>query len=148
MREQPDPEARWQELTRSECFELLARHCVGRVAVADGYGPVVLPVNYVVDRHMVVFRTGEGAKLGAAGARSWVAFEIDGTDARTRTGWSVLVRGEAVEVTDPAELARLRDLPLHPWTPGAKSHYVRLLPARLTGRRITPATGGASCVHG
>ena len=52
------------------------------------------------------------------------------------TGWSVLVRGEAIEVADPAELARLRRLPLDPWAPGAKAHYVRILPAKLTGRRI------------
>jgi uncharacterized protein len=48
-----------------------------------------------------------------------------------------VVRGEAVEVTDPAELARLRELPLHPWAPGAKHRYVRVLPAVLTGRRIS-----------
>ena len=47
-----------------------------------------------------------------------------------------MVRGEAVEVTDPAELERLRELPLYPWAPGAKSRYVRILPSALTGRRI------------
>jgi uncharacterized protein len=70
-----------------------------------------------------------------------VAFEVDGTDAATRTGWSVVVRGEAVEVTDPAELARLRGLPLYPWAPGAKSRYVRILPALVTGRRISVPDG-------
>jgi uncharacterized protein len=59
---------------------------------------------------MVVFRTGEGTKLDAAIVGSRVAFEVDETDAAARTGWSVVVRGEAVEVTDPAELARLRKL--------------------------------------
>jgi hypothetical protein len=39
--------------------------------------------------------------------------EVDATDAATRTGWSVVIRGEAVEVTDPAELTRLHELPLH-----------------------------------
>ena len=48
-----------------------------------------------------------------------------------------MVRGEAVEVTDPAELARLRELPLHPLAPGAKTHYVRILPAMLSGRLIS-----------
>jgi uncharacterized protein len=134
-------EANWQELTKSECFELLAGQRVGRVAVVDDRGPVVFPVNYVLDRHMVVFRTDPGTKLGTARARSRVAFEIDGIDAGTCTGWSVLVRGEAVEVTDPGELARLRQLSLRPWTPGPKSHYVRILPALLTGRRIA-APGG------
>jgi uncharacterized protein len=136
MNERLGRQDRWQELTRSQCFELLAREHLGRVAVIDDLGPVVFPVNFVLDRHMVVLRTDEGTKLDAAIKGSRVAFEIDGTDTAAHTGWSVLVRGEAVEVTDPAELARLRRLPLHPWVPGAKAHYVRILPAALTGRRI------------
>ena len=135
MDDQPERQVRWQELTKSECFALLARERLGRVAVVDDRGTVVFPVNFVLDRHMVVFRTDEGAKLDAACRGSRVAFEIDGTDAAAHIGWSVLIRGEAIEVTDPAELARLRKLPLDPWAPGAKTHYVRILPAALTGRR-------------
>jgi nitroimidazol reductase NimA-like FMN-containing flavoprotein (pyridoxamine 5'-phosphate oxidase superfamily) len=130
--------ARWQELTRSECFALLATEHLGRVAVVDDRGPVVFPVNFVLDRHTVVFRTGAGAKLSAASLGRRVAFEVDRADPVSHTGWSVLVRGEAVEVTDRAELARLRTLPLEPWAPGARGHYVRILPAALTGRRIIP----------
>jgi hypothetical protein len=136
MYEGLDRQDRWQELTKSECFELLARERLGRVAAVDDLGPIVFPVNFVLDRHMVVLRTDEGTKLAAAIKGSRVAFEIDGADPATRTGWSVVVRGEAVEVTDPAELARLRKLPLCPWAPGAKAHYVRILPAAVTGRRI------------
>jgi len=134
-------EVRWQELTRSECFEVLAREHLGRVAVVDDCGPVVVPVNFVLDRYMVVFRTDEGTKLDAARRGSRVAFEVDGTDSVAHTGWSVLVRGEAVEITDPAELARLRELPLTPWAPGPKARYVRILPAALTGRRIFASSG-------
>jgi hypothetical protein len=136
MGERPAPGVGWQELAKSECFALLAREHLGRVAIIDGQGPVIFPVNFVLDRHMVVFRTDEGTKLDAACRGSRVAFEIDGTDTAARTGWSVLVRGEAIEVTNPAELARLRRLPLAPWAPGAKAHFVRILPAKLTGRRI------------
>ncbi len=143
MDEQPGHQVRWQELTKSECFELLAAQHLGRVAVVDDR-PIALPVNFVFDRYMVVFRTDEGTKLDAASHGMRVACEVDGTDAATRTGWSVVVRGEAVEVTDPAELARLRDLPLYPWAPGAKSHYVRILPALLTGRRISVPDGTPS----
>ena len=143
MDEEPRRQARWQELTRSECFALLAREHLGRVAVVDAHGPVVFPVNFVVDRHMVVFRTDEGTKLDAACRGSRVAFEIDGIDAAARTGWSVLVRGEAIEVTSPEELARLRKLRPDPWAPGAKAHYVRILPAVLTGRRIWTPGGMA-----
>jgi uncharacterized protein len=136
MADRPGHQARWEELTKGECFRLLTREHLGRVAAVDDRGPVVFPVNFVLDRHTIVFRTDEGTKLDAACRGSRVALQIDGTDAAARTGWSVLVRGEAVEVTDPAELARLRRLPLQPWAPGAKIHYVRILPAALTGRRI------------
>jgi uncharacterized protein len=141
MGERLVPEVRLQELTKSECFALLAHEYLGRVAVVDDRGPVVFPVNFVLDRHMVVFCTDEGTKLDAASRGCKVAFEIDGTDTVAHTGWSVLVRGEAIEVTDPTELARMRKLPLSPWAPGAKTHYVRILPAVLTGRRIWAPSG-------
>ena len=130
---------RIEELTKSECFGLLASGNFGRVAVIDDYGPVVFPVSFVLDRHTVMFRTEPGTKLHAAGRGSRVCFEADGTDAAGRSGWSVIVRGEITEVTDPAELARLRALPLRVQAPGARGHYIRILPAVLTGRRITPA---------
>lgn len=125
-----------RELSRSECFELLASEHLGRVAVTDDRGPVVFPVNFVLDRHTVVFRTEEGTKLHAASRGSRVCFEVDGTDAAAHTGWSVIVRGEITEVTDRDELARLRELPLRVWAAGARNRYVRILPAVLTGRRI------------
>ncbi len=125
------------ELTRSECFRLLAGEHLGRVAVVDDRGPVVFPVNFVLDRHTVVFRTDEGTKLDVAARGGRVCFEVDGTDEAAHTGWSVLVRGEATEVTDEEELARLRGLPLDVWAPGPRNRYVRILPAALTGRRIT-----------
>jgi nitroimidazol reductase NimA-like FMN-containing flavoprotein (pyridoxamine 5'-phosphate oxidase superfamily) len=147
MGESPASRACWQELSKSECFGLLAHEHLGRVAFVDHLGSIVVPVNFVLDRHMVVFRTDEGTKLDAACRGSRVAFEIDGADEAARTGWSVLVRGDAIEVTDPAELARLRKLPLDPWAPGAKAHYVRVLPAALTGRWIS-APGGTSIRDG
>jgi hypothetical protein len=47
-----------------------------------------------------------------------------------------MVRGQAAEVAEPADLQRLRTLPLYPWAPGANSHYVRIQPDAVTGRRI------------
>ena len=128
-----------EELTRSECFELPATGQLGRVAVTDDRGPVVFPVNYVLDRHTVVFRTGAGTKLHAASRGSRVCFEADGADAAAGIRWSVIVRGEITEVTDQAEHARLAGLPLRAWVAGAGDHYLRILPAALTGRRITAA---------
>ncbi|HTS97354.1 MAG TPA: pyridoxamine 5'-phosphate oxidase family protein [Streptosporangiaceae bacterium] len=132
---EPARARRWLELTRSECFDLLAGQRIGRVAVIDDLGPVALPVTYAVDRYTVVFRTDPGTKLDAARERARVAFEVDGADPASGTCWSVVVRGEAVEITDPAQLACLRRLRLRPQAPGAKSRYVRILPTVLTGRR-------------
>jgi hypothetical protein len=44
----PDPQI--DELRGSECRELLAGRHLGRLALVDGRGPVILPVNYVVVR--------------------------------------------------------------------------------------------------
>jgi uncharacterized protein len=134
----PQP-GRIEELTRSECFGLLAAGNLGRVAVVDDRGPVVFPVSFVLDRHTVVFRTEPGTKLCAARQGSLVCFEADGTGAAGQAGWSVMVRGEITEVTDPTELARLRALPLRVQAPDARDHFVRILPAALTGRRIVAA---------
>ncbi len=135
MTEDPD-HVSWQELSKGECFSLLARQYLGRVSFIDKYGPTVLPVNFLLDRHTVVFRTDEGAKLDAALRHGRVAFEVDDVDVSGHTGWSVLIRGEATEITGAQELARLRQLIADPWAPGARRRYVRILPAMLTGRRI------------
>jgi hypothetical protein len=99
-----------------------------------------LLVTLLYQRQVAVDDPGGGDDLavGGHGQRRGgrVAFEVDGVEEATRTGWSVLVRGEAVEVTDPAGLARVRKLALYPWAPGAKARYVRILPTVLTGRRI------------
>jgi len=94
---------------------------------------VILPVNYTLDGGAVVFRTDPGSKLAAATVGATVAFEVDTADERDRTGRSVVVRGQAADVAD---LERLRALPLYPWAPAAKVHYVRIRPASVTGRRI------------
>jgi uncharacterized protein len=60
------PEPRIEKLGDSECRELLAGQHLGRLALVDARGPVILPVNYVVDRDAPVFRTDPGTKLDAA----------------------------------------------------------------------------------
>lgn len=121
------------ELSRDECVELLRNGLVGRFAVAmPGMAPLVVPVNYVLDGDVVVFRSETGTKLAAL-RRVAVSFEIDEIDRLRRTGWSVLVQGRAYEATR-WETDHL-DLPS--WAPGAKGHWVRIVPDTVTGRRIT-----------
>jgi nitroimidazol reductase NimA-like FMN-containing flavoprotein (pyridoxamine 5'-phosphate oxidase superfamily) len=129
---------RWQQLSAEECLRLLAQRHLGRIAVIDDDRPMILPVTYVVDGETVLFRIDQGSTVRAAAYGSdQVAFEVDVIDERRRTGWSVLVRGTVEQVTEPAELGRLRQLPLYPWAPGAKASYVRIEPTLVSGRRVS-----------
>ncbi len=125
-------------LNNDECVKLLNEHPVhvGRVAmVIDGY-PLVLPVNYRIDHGTVVFRTTIGTKLDAATRGAPLAFEVDDLDANWEEGWSVVVQGRGEEVVNPADVARLQRLPIHPWGSAEASRYVRIRPDKVTGRRI------------
>jgi hypothetical protein len=51
-------------------------------------------------------------------------------------GWSVVVIGVAEQVRNRAELDRLEHLPLRPWEPGPKPHWVRVRAGAVTGRAI------------
>ena len=120
------------ELSREECLKLLAGHRVGRIAVATpGASPLVLPVNYLLDGDVVVFRSGPGSKLRALRGTP-VSFQLDEVDELHRTGWSVLVRGAAYEATR----WDTEHLPLTAWAPGDKGHWIRVVPTAITGRRI------------
>lgn len=123
------------ELTDDECQELLESSHIGRLGLADDDGPLILPVNYCMDDRSVVFRTDAGTKLDVASSGVAVAFEVDGIDPAQRTGWSVLIRGSAAAVVEPDELSRLQQLPLIPWAPGRKPHYVRISGVP-SGRRV------------
>ena len=127
-----------EELTPAECLRLLASVPVGRLGVTIDALPAVLPVNFVVSDGAVVFRTVPGTKLDAATAGAVVAFEADAyTTAANPGGWSVLVRGVARELTEEAELARARELPLESWAwDGGADRFVRIEPTVLTGRRL------------
>ena len=124
----------FEEIPRDECFQLLAGQAIGRVAVADfGAAPLVVPVNFVLTGESVVFRTDYGSKfrLAVLGEQP-VSFETDAVESGRPGGWSVLLQGRATELDEP-EVEQLR---LQPWAPGAKSHWVRIVPDVVSGRRI------------
>jgi hypothetical protein len=65
-----------------------------------------------------------------------VAFEVDGYDERTRSGWSVLVNGRAEEVYEKAEIQRLSRLGLHPWVTAVdRPFWIRIRPTSVSGRQ-------------
>jgi len=131
-------------LGRDECLRLLATAAVGRVGLLVDGRPEILPVNYALDGDVVVFRTAEGTVLNQA-ALSAVAFEVDSFDESMHSGWSVMIHGVAQDIgtaIDPTS-ERLRRLTLVTWAPGTRPRWFRVLPERITGRRIRvhPAQG-------
>jgi len=125
-----------RDLSVDESLALLLTRPMGRlVYVVDGT-PKVVPLNYLLHRRAITFRTGSGRLLDDVEQRE-VLFEVDYSDNARREGWSVIVRGVAEEIWRGEELMILRELPLRPWAPGNRDHYVRVVTSRITGRMIS-----------
>ncbi|HEX6472645.1 MAG TPA: pyridoxamine 5'-phosphate oxidase family protein [Streptosporangiaceae bacterium] len=134
--------SRPQTLDEAECLRLISPGGVGRLAYSGRYGLTVFPVNYVLYEGTIVFRTAhdspmdEDLRTGIANAEYKVAFEIDDIDRGGQGGWSVLVQGAAHHVESEAERAAVRESGVEPWAGGARELYIRIIPTRITGRRI------------
>jgi len=125
-----------QTLTPAECFDRLEPGGVGRVGFAAADGIMMLPVNFAVTRKTIVFRTAPDTLL-AVYADGRVSFQADHLDEALRVGWSVLVHGHAHRVTDEREVKRLEERThLEPWAAGPRDVYVRIVPTRISGRRL------------
>jgi nitroimidazol reductase NimA-like FMN-containing flavoprotein (pyridoxamine 5'-phosphate oxidase superfamily) len=131
-----DPKTGIQVLMPDECMRLLADDVIGRLGVSDVDVPLIFPVNYALDGNAIVVRTTRGTKV-SHGVGRMASFEVDDFDREQRTGWSVVVTGrlEEVTATDPS-WHRLQTLPVDPWAEGNKPHWLRLVPHRVTGRRV------------
>jgi len=137
-----------QELTTSECWQLLREALLGRLAVVLDGRPDIFPVNHAVDRGTLVFRTDSGTKLLGAVGQS-VAFEVDGYDDRSGAAWSVVVKGHAHEVRQLHDVLDTAGLELYPWQEGRKPRFVRIEAEQVSGRRFLrtarrPDTGSAA----
>ncbi len=127
-----------RQLPKNECLTLMASVPVGRVIYTQRALPAVDLVNFALDDGDIVIRTDRGGKLAAAARGAVVAFEADHLDPADQAGWSVTAIGPSEEVTDAAEVARLRAIGLRSWAPGARDHFIRISPVILTGRRLHP----------
>jgi uncharacterized protein len=123
-------------LETNECWRLLRSSEVGRLAVSITDHPDIFPVNYVVDRGTVVFRTAAGTKLAASVLGRAVAFEIDGYDPEHGDAWSVVIKGQASEIERMQDVFDVLDLPLFPWHAAPKHRFVRIEPFDISGRRF------------
>jgi hypothetical protein len=122
------------DLDDEVCWKLLAHEPIGRLAfVADG-SPRVYPLNHRVAGRSVVFRTESDSGLVELLDGREIAFEVDGADATAETGWSVLVTGHLEAVAAGGDVT---DVDVHPWAPGDKDTWVRLVPDAISGRAIS-----------
>ena len=127
----------WLEYIQpTECWELLDNAQVGRVGLIVDGKPEIFPVNFAVDGETIVFRTDRGTKLFGLLDNPECCFEVDGVGRQLWAGWSVIVKGHAEEVHGGPESAHVATLPLRYWAYGEKSHWVRIRPREVTGRRI------------
>ena len=124
----------FEELDAAACRDLLGRTNLGRLAVRDGDGVDVFPVNFVLHDGDVCFRTAPGSKLVRITASPEVAFEADGHG--SRYSWSVVIKGRATRLNtdDEIEASGIDHSPTG--FPGDKFNYVRIHTEQISGRRF------------
>ena len=119
-------------LSEDESWHLLASVALGRLVTCLEGQPAIFPVNFVVQRRTVLFRTAEGAKLFSVVMNNRVAFEAD--DHNVSEGWSVIVTGRARVLYTSAEEEEAERAQLLPWTATIR---IRTRPRRTV--RVTTA---------
>ena len=126
-----------QVLSENQCLGLLNSCEVGRIAFEFNGRIEIFPMNYAMDGAIIVFRTSPGTKLDGV-PNSTIAFEVDGWDAESGIGWSVVARGAAEEVTTSVGRAaeHLRWVPVHPVAPGERYHWLAIKPTEISGRQF------------
>jgi nitroimidazol reductase NimA-like FMN-containing flavoprotein (pyridoxamine 5'-phosphate oxidase superfamily) len=132
-----DIDGQLENLSHDECMKLLTSTPIGRLGFVVDDELLVLPFNYAWFDGKIVFRTIEGQKMAAV-AQGWaVCFEVDDWDANEQTGWSVVIKGTAREVTGWAEKEALEQIGLVPWSHGEwRPLWVEVEPTEITGRVI------------
>jgi nitroimidazol reductase NimA-like FMN-containing flavoprotein (pyridoxamine 5'-phosphate oxidase superfamily) len=147
MSETTDRRPVLEQLDEAECLRLIAPGGIGRLAYTGRYGPTVLPVNYRLHEGTIVFRTAqdsptdEDLRTGIADAEYKVAFEIDEINLAAREGWSVLIQGPLHHVESDTERASVLEAGVETWPAGDRDLFLRIVPSRVTGRRIRRAAG-------
>ena len=121
-----------EDIDLDGCLDLIGERGIGRLAVDDGDGPVILPANYLFHGGVLHIRTAAGTKLAAADRRAPAAFEVDAID--EQGGWSVLLRGRLKRLMAP-------DGPGDPGEPtpaitDGRAQLIGLLPTGISGRRV------------
>ena len=138
--EEGPPTGSFGELSEAECKQLLAQHTAGRVGFMVGDGPQILPVTYQYRTGSVIFRTSPYGPLAGLVRRTSVAFEIDGIDEQSKSGWSVLVLGFAEAMAHDYLLASAWETGPVPWADGVRNLFIEIKPRKISGRAVRSAS--------
>jgi nitroimidazol reductase NimA-like FMN-containing flavoprotein (pyridoxamine 5'-phosphate oxidase superfamily) len=126
------------ELDRAESLELLTAKKVGRIGFLAEDGPVVLPMNYVVNGDHIIVRTVAFGVVARSAIDQKVAFEVDDVDDFLEAGWSVLVRGAGTLLSDD-QLEQLKSSASpDPWAEGPRTLFFSITCDQVSGRRLLP----------
>lgn len=126
-----------EELSRSQCVELLASVPVGRISGSMDALPYVFPVNFALTGDQILVRTQPGTKRDAAIAGNVVAFEADDFGDDGSWGWSVLARGIARTVSDDAGRAAAQAAGLRTFACSTDpDHFLLISIDLISGRRF------------
>lgn len=117
-----------------ECWDLMSGVALGRLVTSVDGLPEIFPVNFVVQHKSILFRTAEGTKLVSTAINNRVLFEVD--EHNVAEGWSVIVKGRARSLRTDEQIEEAERAQLLPWTASDKTHYVRVIPEMVTGRRF------------
>jgi nitroimidazol reductase NimA-like FMN-containing flavoprotein (pyridoxamine 5'-phosphate oxidase superfamily) len=120
-------------VSEEDSLELLRSKSIGRLAMVLDDRIDIFPINYAIDGRSILFRTNQGHKMRSA-SDGEVAFEVDSIETEAHAGWSVVVHGEAEDVTGKVESGADT---VEPWA-GRKEFLVRITPRSITGRRVIP----------
>jgi nitroimidazol reductase NimA-like FMN-containing flavoprotein (pyridoxamine 5'-phosphate oxidase superfamily) len=120
-----------EQLSDLECWEVLGRNELGRLAFHLLDEVDIVPINYAVDGRTLLFRTAEGSKLLGVVLNGNVAFEVE--EVGSDSARSVVVRGRARQLGEH-EAHRAENVPLHTWVPGERYEVVEIRPMSMAGR--------------
>jgi uncharacterized protein len=115
-------------LDRATCVTLLTTQHVGRLIIG-GDDPSVIPLNYRAAGDAITFRTEGGGRASTTIGQA-VIFEVDMIDARTRSGWSVVVHGRLDLAPDDV------DDDLETWAPGPRELRMVVTVDDVSGRLL------------
>lgn len=138
-----------EHMTVKECKELLQRVCYGHIGLVFGTHPYVVPMHYVYDKQHIYLFTLEGKKSVILEDNAEVCLQVEEISDGGKSWQSVIVMGDAVQLTDEEEIKRAVgllvavDSELTPaynidWLKGWMDFNVeivyRITPTRITGR--------------